>query len=79
MNIERHGHVVPMDKKAKCGGPAICKVCQREQDYEDGRKWACMVTRPYRTMYQGSMNIGAVEEHLTAAFMAGREKKGGDA
>jgi hypothetical protein len=32
MTIERHGHVVPLPEGflARCGGPALCKVCQVE-------------------------------------------------
>lgn len=31
---QEHGHVVPRADgvKARCGGPAVCKVCQAEQD-----------------------------------------------
>lgn len=31
--IGKHGHVVPTPNgfKARCGGPAICPVCQQEQ------------------------------------------------
>jgi hypothetical protein len=37
MSFEGHGHVSPREDgiKARCGGPAMCKVCQQEQaEYE---------------------------------------------
>lgn len=68
MNIERHGHVMPMPNKARCGGPAICEVCQREQRYEAGRVYACRIIEKRAVPRM-------VDEMLTAAFMAGAEWK----
>jgi hypothetical protein len=72
MNVERHGHVVEMPTKARCGGPSVCAVCQREQDYEDGRRFACEVTQQYVRSYKTTMDISPIEGLLTSAFMAGR-------
>lgn len=35
----RHGHVTPRadGAKARCGGPAICSVCAREQAEKEGQ------------------------------------------
>lgn len=72
MNIDRHGHVVPLPGgiKARCGGPSLCKDCQREQAYEDGRKVAHRLTRDWS--YDNAVPMDAALEAITKAYMQGK-------